>query len=180
MTFPIRPLLIAVVGGSRAGKEACDLAYEVGRHLAKRGAALVCGGLTGVMEAACKGAYEAGGLTIGILPGLDPSDANPYVRIPVCTGIGYARNLSVVRSGRAVIAVDGSYGTLSEIAHALGDGIPVVGLKTWKFFQDGSEEDTRVVHADTPEDAVAMAIALAKERDATLHRSKDIPEGSGR
>ncbi|MSQ40145.1 MAG: TIGR00725 family protein [Dehalococcoidia bacterium] len=164
MTLPSRPLVIAVIGGSNADEEALSLAYQVGAELAKRGALLVCGGLGGVMEAACKGAKAHGGTTVRILPGSDPVEANPYVDIPICTGIGHVRNIIVVRSGRAVIAIDGAYGTLSEIAHALGDGIPVVGLKTWEFSTHGRQPVGALIPASGLVDAVEKAIAAAQER----------------
>ncbi len=164
MTLPPQPLVIAVIGGSNADEEALSLGYQVGAELAKRGVVLVCGGLGGVMEAACKGAREHGGTTVGILPGSDPSEANPYVDIPICTGIGYARNVIVVKSGRAVIAIDGAFGTLSEIAHALGDEIPVVGLKTWSFSVHGQQPVGAMIPASGPVDAVEKAIAAAKRR----------------
>ena len=157
-------LQISVIGSSEASPEAVRLAEEVGRELAKRGAILVTGGLTGVMEAACKGAKEAGGTTVGILPGYDPKEANQYVDIPVCTGIGYARNVIVVRSGRAAIAISGAFGTLSEIGHALGDNIPVIGLNTWAISQNGKENDAIVVARD-PADAVERAIKAALNRE---------------
>jgi len=113
------------------------------------------------MEAVCKGAKSEGGVTVGILPGDDPKAANSYVDIPICTGIGHARNVLVVKTGRAVIAVDGSYGTLSEIAHALAEGIPVVGINTWTFLREG-ELDSGVVLADNPVDAVEQAVKLAE------------------
>ncbi|MBI2935974.1 MAG: TIGR00725 family protein [Chloroflexi bacterium] len=160
MTVRERPLAIAVIGGSNARRKARTWAYEVGRELAKHGAILVCGGLTGVMEAACKGAKEAGGITIGILPGNTPVEANPYVDIPICTGMGYARNVIVVKSGRAVIAIDGAYGTLSEIAHALGEGMPVIGLGTWSFAVNG-RQDAAVIQATDPVDAVTKALEAA-------------------
>ena len=116
-----------------------------------------------VMEAACRGAKEAGGLTVGILPGSNPADANPYVDIPICTGIGYARNVVVVRSGRAAIAIAGAFGTLSEIAHALGDGIPVIGLNTWSIAQ-GRERGRQYNTSPTdPIDAVDKAIEAAEQ-----------------
>ena len=115
------------------------------------------------MEAVCRGAKSAGGTTIGILPGSDPADASPYVDIPICSGIGYARNVIVVKTGRAVIAVDGSFGTLSEIGHALGDGIPVIGLETWELSIDG-EADSSIVRADSPEEAVEKALEAADRR----------------
>jgi uncharacterized protein (TIGR00725 family) len=138
------------------------LAEEVGRELAKRGVTLVCGGLGGVMEAACRGAKQSGGRTIGILPGRSPKDANPYVDIPIVTGMGYSRNVIVVSTGRAVIAVGGAYGTLSEIGHALGYGIPVVGLKTWPLTLTGEGQSLEeMVIASDPVDAVDKALAAA-------------------
>ena len=155
---------ISVIGSGDASPEAIHLAEEVGRELARQGATVVTGGLFGVMEAASRGAKEAGGTTIGILPGSDPSEANLYVDIPICTGIGYARNVIVVRSGRAVIAVSGAFGTLSEIAHALGDNIPVIGLNTWSFSRNGQTNETMIIALD-PADAVEKALAAARKRD---------------
>ena len=152
-------IFIAVIGGGEVSPQVVALAEEVGREIARRGAVLVCGGLGGVMEAACRGASSEGGLTIGILPGENRQAANPYVRIPIVTGIGYARNVAVVKSAQAVIAVDGSYGTLSEIGHALQSGIPVIGLNTWSLSIDGRIDDS-IIPADSPEDAVNKAIAL--------------------
>jgi uncharacterized protein (TIGR00725 family) len=154
-------IFIAVIGGSDASPEIAGLAEEVGREIARRGAALVCGGMGGVMEAACKGASEAGGLTIGILPGDNRRDVNPYVQIPIVTGIGYARNVAVVKSAQAVIAIDGSYGTLTEIGYALQSGIPVIGLKTWSLSIDG-RADNNIIPAKNPKEAVDKAIALIK------------------
>ena len=142
-------MIISVIGAGQATSELAALAEEVGRELAKRGAAIVCGGLGGVMEAACRGAKSAGGTTIGVLPWNDPEDANRWVDFPICTGLGYGRNVIVVKSGRAVIAVGGAYGTLSEIGHALGEGIPVIGLGTWTIAREG-EEDQGIVRADGP------------------------------
>jgi len=152
--------IIAVIGGENAPPEETKLAEEVGRELARQGAILVCGGLGGVMEAACRGASSEGGVTIGILPGDNHEAANPYVQIPIVTGIGYARNIIVVRTARAVIAVDGSYGTLSEIAHARQLGIPVVGLNTWTLSKD-NQQDTSIVRAQDPAEAVKKALDLA-------------------
>lgn len=157
-------LLISVIGSGEATPEAIRLAEEVGRELAKRGVTVVTGGLTGVMEAVCRGAKKAGGTTIGILPGNDPTEANPYVDIHICTGIGYARNVIVVKSGRAVIAIAGAFGTLSEIGHALGDNIPVIGLNTWSFSRNG-QKDEHMILARDPADAVEKAIAAARKRD---------------
>ena len=163
-----RRLIIAVIGGSDPPQRAVTLAEEVGRELAERGVVVVCGGLGGVMEAVCRGAKSAGGTTIGILPGTEPSGANEYVDYPIMTGVGYARNAIVVKTGRAVIALEGAYGTLSEIGHALGEGIPVIGLETWELPR---RDDLRlqVVRAGSPKDAVDKAIAAARERDAHEH-----------
>jgi len=148
--------LIAVIGGSQSSARESKLAEEVGRELAKRGAILVCGGLGGVMEAACRGASSEGGLTIGILPGESSREANNYVQVPIVTGIGYARNVAVVKSAQAVIAIGGSYGTLSEIGHALQNGIPVIGLDTWSLSQNG-----KVNKSITPAKDAADAVSIA-------------------
>ena len=160
-----RPLLISVIGGGAPSARAYELAEAVGRELAQRGAVVVCGGLGGVMEAACKGAKSAGGVTIGMMPGSDPRAANPWVDYPVMTGMGYARNVIVVKTGRAAIAVAGAYGTLSEIAPALGAGTPVIGLETWEL-ASGDGYPLEITRADSPTDAVEKAIAAAHERDA--------------
>lgn len=152
-------IFIGVIGGSEASPQVAELAEEVGREIARQGAVLVCGGLGGVMEAACRGASDADGLTVGILPGENRLAANPYVRIPIVTGLGYARNVTVVKSAQAIIAIDGSYGTLSEIGHALQSGIPVIGLKTWALSIDGHADDS-IIPADSPKDAVSKALAL--------------------
>ena len=154
---------IAVIGGNQCSAEEAKLAEEVGRELARRGAAVVCGGLGGVMEAACKGASSEGGVTIGILPGESRRAANPYVQVPVVTGIGYARNVAVVKSAQAVIAIDGSYGTLSEIGHALQSGIPVIGLNTWSLSRKG-QPDNSIIPAQNPAEAVDKALSLARNQ----------------
>jgi uncharacterized protein (TIGR00725 family) len=136
------------------------VAEAVGRELAEKGATLICGGLGGVMEAACRGARAAGGITIGILPGEIRQAANPYVQIPIVTGIGYARNIIVAKSAQAVIAVGGSYGTLSEISHALQSNIPVIGLNTWSLSRNG-QSDNSIIPAQSPSEAVEKAISLA-------------------
>ncbi len=123
----MRPI-VAVVGGSDCSSVEADLAEELGRRLAHRGAVVVCGGLTGVMEAVAKGVRAAGGLTIGILPGNDARDANAYIDVPLATGMGEMRNALIVRVAGAIVAIGGGSGTLSEIALALRIGTPVVGL----------------------------------------------------
>ena len=151
---------IAVIGGSQCSPQEAKLAEEVGRELARQDAILVCGGLGGVMEAACKGAQAEGGMTIGILPSDIRSTANPYVQIPIVTGMGYARNVIVVKSAQAVIAIGGAYGTLTEIGHALQSGMPVIGLNTWTLSRNG-QVDTAIVLAQNPEEAVHKAMVLA-------------------
>ena len=142
---------VAVIGGGEVDPEVAALAYEVGRELARRGAVVVCGGLGGVMEASARGVYEAGGVSIGILPGPDRSFANPYLTYTIPTNIGHARNMLIVHSADAVIAIDGSYGTISEAAIALKLGKPVVALRVaW---------DLRgIQQAQTVEDAVNLAL----------------------
>ncbi len=152
-----RKKIIAVIGGSEPSSEEARLAEEVGCELARQGATLVCGGLGGVMEAACRGASSEGGVTIGILPGDSPETANPYVQIPIATSIGYARNISVVKSAQAVIAVGGSYGTLSEIAHALQGNIPVIGLNTWSMSRN-NQPDNSIIQAQNSTEAVNKAL----------------------
>ncbi len=157
-------MFIAVIGGSDCSPAEAGMAEEVGRRLAAEGATLICGGLGGVMEAACRGAKSGKGLTIGILPGDDRRASNPYVDIPIVTGMGYARNAIVARSAQAVIAIDGSYGTLSEIAHALQSGTPVIGLGTWSLSLHG-QQDKSVIPARSAEEAVEKAIAAARDRE---------------
>jgi len=137
---------VSVVGGGRVDESEYEQARDVGRLLAERGHTVVCGGRTGVMEAACRGAREADGETIGILPGEDRTAANEYVTTPIATGLGNARNVLVVLNGDAAIAIDGSTGTLSEIAHALDIGRPVAGL--------GTHEVAGVEAVETPERAI--------------------------
>ncbi len=149
--------IIAVIGGGQCSPQETKLAEQVGRELAKQGVILVCGGLGGVMESACKGAQSEGGVTIGILPGESRQAANPYVQIPIVTGVGHARNIAVVKSAQAVIAVDGSYGTLSEIGHALRSGIPVIGLNTWSLSRNG-QQDNSIILAQTATEAVHKAL----------------------
>ena len=144
---------IGIIGAGRCDETIYDLAYSVGQMVAERGAILYCGGLGGVMEASAKGAVSKGGVTVGILPGAKASDANDYIKIPVITGMGHARNVILVRSCEALIAISGSHGTLSEIALALKMWKPVVGLYTWKNILD-------VHYVKTAEEAVEKAFSL--------------------
>jgi uncharacterized protein (TIGR00725 family) len=151
---------VAVVGGGEAGPDALVVAEEVGRHLARRGAVVVCGGLGGVMEAVCRGAKAEGGTTVGILPSGDRHQANQFVDISIATGMGEARNALVVRAADVVVAVDGEFGTLSEIALALRTGTPVVGIDTWELAIGGQEVDA-ILRVHDPVAAVEAALALA-------------------
>lgn len=153
---------MAVVGPGAAGADELAAAEEIGRLLAEAGAVVVCGGLGGVMEAACRGARSADGVTLGILPGRDRRDANPYVGVAVPTGLGEARNALVVRAADAVIAIGGAYGTLSEIAFALKGGTPVVGLGTWELSR-GGEPDTGIQRVSSAGEAARRALDLARK-----------------
>jgi hypothetical protein len=137
----------------------------VGLHIGRQGGILICGGLGGVMEAAAAGAREAGGITVGILPGARASEVNPYIDIPIITGMGNARNVINVLTSQVIIAIHGAYGTLSEIALALKCGTPVVGLETWKLTppEGGSAPD--IAMASTPEEAVTVALSLIQSRE---------------
>lgn len=146
--------IIAVLGGRDCDSETYKKAYKVGKEIASRGGILICGGRTGIMEAACKGAVEEGGLTIGILPDGDVSRANAYVKIPIPTGIGIARNSIIVRACSAAIAISGKYGTLSEIAYCFQIGTPVCSLDSWKI--EGIKQ------VSSPEEAVEFAFDPAK------------------
>src|SRR5512137_2310672 len=147
---------IAVIGAVDADPHEMAAAAAAGALIAKHGAVLVCGGLGGVMEAACRGAKEVGGTTVGILPGTE--EGNPYLDIIIRTGLGHARNILVVLSADAVIAVGGGYGTLSEIAFALRTGRPVYGINTWDI--EG------VFPCSSPEEAVTRAV-LSRARSPT-------------
>jgi len=156
-------MMLAVIGSASCDDLVAAQAEAVGREIARRGAVLVCGGRGGVMEAACRGAKAEGGTTVGILPGPDRGAANPYVDVPIVTGLGEARNAVVVRAADAVIAISGGYGTLSEIGLALKMGRPVVGLDTWELYQGGRPVSAFVV-ADGPPQAVELALALVMEK----------------
>ncbi len=157
-------MIIGVIGGEQATPEEEQLAYEVGREIGRRGHVLVCGGRGGVMRAACRGAREAGGHTIGILPGEDASDANEYVEFPIITGIGFARNAIIARTAEALVAIGGRYGTLSEIAFAFIAGRPVAGLRTWQLTTPDGEA-VPIVFCQTPQEAVDFCERLARRKD---------------
>lgn len=148
---------LAVVGPGEAEPDEIARAEAVGAAIAAAGATLVCGGLGGVMAAACRGAAERGGLTIGLLPGEDRKAANEWVRVALPTGLGEARNVLLVRASVAMIAIGGGWGTLSEIALALRAGLPVIGLDSWTPAQ-GDSRRPGVVALDSPEEAVREAL----------------------
>jgi uncharacterized protein (TIGR00725 family) len=141
---------IGVIGGAKPDKLSLETARKVGQLIAEKGAILVCGGLSGVMEASARGAKQGNGLTIGILPGNSPGDANPFIDIAVATGLGYARNSLVAMNSDVIIAIDGQYGTLTEIAYGCIYGKKIVGLGTWEI--DG------VIQAESAEQAVEIAL----------------------
>ncbi len=152
-------ILISVIGGATCSEAEAALAKRVGRLLAEQGVGVVCGGRGGVMAAVCRGAVQAGGTTVGLLPGDTTEDANPWVQIAIPTGLGEARNAIVARAGVGVIAIGGGYGTLSEIALALKWGKPVAGLGTWAI--DG------VYAASNPEDAVHFILGKWSDSEDT-------------
>ena len=150
----MRKVLIAVIGGrscAGAGDEA--VADAVGREIARRGAVLVCGGLGGVMQAACRGATAEGGLTVGLLPGDDPSDANHFVDVAIPTGIGYARNFLVASAAQGIIAIGGSIGTLSEMSFALVKGLPVAAIGSWELDRERLPDGALFFAAANPAEA---------------------------
>ena len=156
---------ISVIGGARGEEDLLEQAEEVGRRIADAGAVLVCGGRTGVMEAASRGASEAGGTVLGVLPTTDPADANPYVTHVIATGIGHARNLAVVGSGDAVIAIGGEWGTLAEIGFARRLGRTVAALRSWTVSGAGEMESGPGIEAVAdPAAAVEVALDAARSR----------------
>ena len=150
----MRRKMIGVIGGGQCSTEIENIAEEVGSLIAQKGGILICGGLSGVMEAASRGAKRSNGTTIGVLPGNLKNDANPYIDIPIVTGMADARNIIIVRSSDAVIAINGKYGTLSEISFCLAYNVPVIGLKTWNV-------DPAIIQASNANDAVNKAFDLA-------------------
>ena len=157
----MRKAAIGVIGTSSPSREEWEAAYEVGKQIALNGGVTITGGLGGVMEAASKGAKESGGTTVGILPGGRASDANLYVDVAIVTELAEARNLIIVKSSDALIAVGGGYGTLSEIALGLRAGIPVIGIKTWELSKAGKNDES-IVRTESPEHAVKLAFELAE------------------
>jgi uncharacterized protein (TIGR00725 family) len=150
---------IGVIGSGEPHPETDRVAERIGAAIARSGAVLVCGGLGGVMAAACRGAAESGGVTIGLLPGEDRSEANQWVTVPIATGLGEARNTLVVRAADALVAIGGGYGTLSEVALALKIGRPVVGVATWTFRRPDGAVDGGILPSNA-DDAVGIALDL--------------------
>jgi uncharacterized protein (TIGR00725 family) len=144
--------IIGVIGGGTAGPDILGIAEETGSLIAEHGCFLICGGMSGVMEAVARGAKASGGTTIGILPHTERHEANPYIDIPIATGLGEGRNLIIIRTADILIAIDGEYGTLSEIAFALKMEKPVIGLNTWDI--------PGIIKAETPKEAMEIAMKL--------------------
>jgi len=153
-----RRRLVAVCGESDPRTSLAELAFELGRGIAERDAVLICGGLTGVMEHAARGARAAGGLTIGLLPGEDPAAANQYVDLAIATGLGDGRNAILARTADGVVALGGGLGTLSEIALAVRNRRPAIGIQTWRFDRDGRTE-SELPTAANPHDALEWLFA---------------------
>ena len=156
-------VIVGVIGGSSCTPESYSAAEDVGMRIAKGGALLICGGLSGVMEAACKGAKEAGGTAIGVLPGPEVNSANAFVTHPVATGMGYARNYIIIQTANVLIAIDGRYGTLTEIATALNLGKHVIGLGTWDLNKTGEVDPVLFQQVGSPSEAVSLALRLANQ-----------------
>ena len=152
-----RQLVVAVIGAGDAPRAVCELAFEVGREIARRGAVLINGGLGGVMESAAAGAREEGGHTIGVIPGYDRRTANRHIEFAIATGIGEARNVVIIASADAVIALAGEGGTLAEIGFAKKFGKPIVALDSWP-------EVAGLRRADSPAEAVSLALELAASK----------------
>ncbi len=151
------PKRVAIIGGRVATPEGLQFAYETGKLLAEHGIILYTGGGSGVMEAASRGAHEAGGVVVGVLKEADGMDANPYIQIPIMTGMGDLRNAIIIRSVHGAVAVEGSFGTLSEIAYTLGYEKPLFGFNSWKI--DGVEP------VSTSEYAVNRMIEMIGQKD---------------
>ncbi len=149
-------MIIGVIGGSQSDQENLEIAYRLGKLIAQNGWFLICGGLTGIMEYACKGAYEEDGITIGILPGGDKSSANPYVKIPIATGIGLARNFIIINTADVLVAIDGRYGTLNEISAALNLSKKVIAINSWKLKKSGEIDTNLFFEVNSPNEAIKL------------------------
>lgn len=161
-----RKPVVAIIGGSECTPAQAQSARKVGKLLAERDCMLVCGGRTGVMRAVCEGAWSAGGFTIGILRNEDEASQNPFLSLVIPTNMGGARNPLIVQSGQVVIAIGGSYGTLSEIGHAVRMGREVIGLDTWELTPPEGHQDP-IHHVETAEDAVEAALSVIRKAEAS-------------
>lgn len=161
----MKQLQIGVIGNSGPSKEEYKMAEEVGSLIAINNGIVICGGLGGVMEAAAMGAKSQNGLTVGIIPGNDKNSSNKYIDIPIATGFGEARNIIIVNSSDSIIAIGGSFGTLSEISFALKKDIPLIGLNTWNV-------SDKIIKCEKPEDAVEIAFSLANSSSNDFVRDK--------
>jgi hypothetical protein len=163
MTVP--PRRLSVIGGAVCSPHQRQVALEIGREIARRGCILLCGGRTGVMEAAAEGATSEGGLAVGVLPGANSADSPPnrHIALPIFTGLGQARNQVLVLSGEAVIGVGGSWGTLTEIGFAIRHGIPVVLVDSWRLTHPEGRVEPLLHYASGPVEAVATALRAADE-----------------
>lgn len=153
--------IIGIVGSSFATPQERKIAQEVGEEIAKNNCILICGGLGGVMEASCLGAKSKNGLTIGILPGTSKTECNNYIDIPIVTGLSEARNIIIVRTSDAIIAIGGEAGTLSEIAFAIKLQVPIIGINTWKLFK-GEKEENLIIKAKDAKEAIKIALQFIK------------------
>ena len=157
-------IMVGVIGASEADEQLCTVAEHVGEELASRGAIVICGGLTGVMEAVCRGARKRDGMTVGIIPSDRKEDANPHVQIPIVTGIGVARNAIITRTADVVIAVGGQFGTLSEIGYALSMGKTVVAIDSWRLERATERQLPGLINASNPKEAVDIALESLRLR----------------
>lgn len=158
-----RPIRIAVIGGNQCSPAEGRLAEEIGKRIAQEEFVLITGGLSGIMEAASRGAKKAKGITIGILPGYNPAQANPYIDIPIVTGLGHTRNVIVVSSADVVVAIGGRFGTLSEIALALKQNKPVLGVNTWTL-EKQRLKDKKFIIVKTPDEVIMNILTLINSR----------------
>ena len=153
-----RKPVIAVIGAGKCSKKLRDMAAEIGKYVAENGGVLLCGGLGGVMEGAARGAKEAGGTTIGIIPSENKADANEFIDLVIPTGFGQARNVLVVRAADAIVALPGKYGTLSEMAFALVSGKPIISVQAWKLGEE-------IQQVEDPLEAAKIAMELARKQN---------------
>ena len=153
-----RKPVIAVIGAGKCSRKLCDMAADIGRYVAENGGVVLCGGLGGIMEGAARGAKEAGGTTIGIIPSENKADANQFIDYVIPTGFGQARNVLVVRAADAIVALPGKFGTLSEMAFALVSGKPIVSVQAWKLGEE-------ILQVEDPVEAAKIAMDLARKQN---------------